>query len=246
MSDPHSLELSILHSPIPDDAWSQAVLSFSYGGLGLGEAKKIVPAAFTASLTMVMSLVVQLLTNSPTDDFILQGESSSKKMLFDVIAQNKAVLPDQLTQSTLRHLLDSLSFVHLLSHSDIRNQVRLNAISASRETSAWFKATPIPSLGLDIPGSEFNIALRIWLIPPSSSLICPCTQFIDQYGDHLLGCSCGPYRISRHNALRDVIYHALKLDNQNVKIEQRVNGDSNTRPGDIYHPDFDNGKQCFF
>ena len=159
-------------------------------------------------------------------------------MLFDVIAQN--------TQSTLRHLLDSLSFDHLLSHSDIRNQVRLNAISASRETSAWFKATPIPSLGLDIPGSEFNIALRIWLIPPSSSLICPCTQFIDQYGDHLLGCSCGPYRIRRHNALRDVIYHALKLDNQNVKIEQRVNGDSNTRPGDIYHPDLDNGKQCFF
>ena len=36
------------------------------------------------------------------------------------------------------------------------------------------------------------------------------------------------------------------MDNQNVKIEQRVNGDSNTRPGDIYHPDFDNGKPSFF
>ena len=51
------------------------------------------------------------------------------------------------------------------------------------------------------------------------------------------------YRIRRHNALRN--YHALKLDNQNVKIE-RVNGHSNTRPGDIYHPDFDNGKPSFF
>ena len=95
-------------------------------------------------------------------------------------------------------------------------------------------------------GSEFNIALRICLgiplIPPSSSLICPCTQCIDQYGDHLLGCSCGPYRIRRHDALRDIIYHTLKLDNQNVKIEQRVNGDSNTSPGD---PDFDNGKPPF-
>ena len=40
MSDPHSLELSILHSPIPDDAWSQAVLSFSYGGLGFGRSEK--------------------------------------------------------------------------------------------------------------------------------------------------------------------------------------------------------------
>ena len=156
-----TLAAGIIHSPIPDDAWSQAVLSFSYGGLGLGEATKIAPAAFTASCTIVRSLVVELLPNLPTDDFIFPGESSSKKMLFDVIAQNKAVLPDQLTQSTLRHVLDSLSFDHLLSHSDIRNQVRLNALSASRETSAWLKATPIPSLGLDIPGSEFNIALFI-------------------------------------------------------------------------------------
>ena len=126
-------------------------------------------------------------------------------MVFDFIAQNKAVLPDQLTQPTLHHVLDSLSFGHLLSHSDIRNQVRLNALSASRETSAWLKATPIPSLGLDISG----IALRIWLgiplSPPISSLICPCTQFIDQYGDHLLGCSCGPYSIKMHDALKDVI-----------------------------------------
>ena len=60
---------------------------------------------------MVRSLVVELLPNSPTDDFICPGESSSKKMLFDVMAQNKAVLPDHLTQSTLRHVLDSLSFV---------------------------------------------------------------------------------------------------------------------------------------
>ena len=36
------------------------------------------------------------------------------------------------------------------------------------------------------------------------------------------------------------------MDNLNVKIEQRVNGDLNTRPSDIYHPDFDNGKPSFF
>ena len=77
----------------------------------MGEATKIAPAAFTASCTMVRSLVVELLPNSPTDDFICSAESSSKKMLFDVIAQNKVVLPDQLTQSTLRHVLDFLSFV---------------------------------------------------------------------------------------------------------------------------------------
>ena len=70
----------IIHSPIPDDAWSQAVLSFSYRGLGLREATKTVPAAFTASCTIVRSLVVELLPNLPTGVYF--------------IAQNKAVLPD--------------------------------------------------------------------------------------------------------------------------------------------------------
>ena len=76
--------VGIIHSPIPDDVWSQAVLSYSYGGLGLGEATMIAPAAFTASCTMVRYLVVELLPNLPTDDL---GESFSKKMVFDFIAQ---------------------------------------------------------------------------------------------------------------------------------------------------------------
>ncbi len=77
-------------------------------------------------------------------------------------------------------------------------------------------------------------------------MLCPCSNIIDRYGDHLLGCSHGPYRIRRHDSLRDIVYHALKVDNQNVKIEQSTGGPSNTRPGDVYHPDFDNGKPAFF
>ncbi len=36
------------------------------------------------------------------------------------------------------------------------------------------------------------------------------------------------------------------MDNQNVKIEQSAGGPSYTRPGDVYHPDFDNGKPAVF
>ena len=101
-----------------------------------------------------------------------------------------------------------------------------------------------------MPAAEFLVALKVWLgiplNPLSSPVVCPCSNIIDRYGDHLLGCSHGPYRIRRHNALRDIIYHALKQDNQNVKLEQSAGGSSNTRPGDVYHPDFDNGKPSFF
>ena len=36
------------------------------------------------------------------------------------------------------------------------------------------------------------------------------------------------------------------MDNQNAKLEQQASGNSNTVPGDIYHPDFDNGKPALF
>ena len=46
--------------------------------------------------------------------------------------------------------------------------------------------------------------------------------------------------------MRDILYHHLKQDNQNVRVEQRVSGDTNHRPGDIHHPDFCNGRPTFF
>ena len=68
---------------------------------------------------------------------------------------------------------------------------------------------------------------------------------IDSHGDHLLGCGQGPLRIKRHNALRDIIWQALLLDNSLTTREQRCD-DSLSRPGDIVHPDFLLGKAAFF
>ena len=58
----------------------------------------------------------------------------------------------------------------------------------------------------------------------------------------------GPLRIRRHDALRDVVWHALLQDNTTVCREQRITGYCHDRPRDIYmyHPDFSNGKPSFF
>ena len=97
---------------------------------------------------------------------------------------------------------------------------------------------------------EFVIAVRLWLgikLFPSSpqSVRCPCGQVIDCYGDHLLGCGQGPLRIKRHDSIRDIIWQSLILDNPQTSKEQRCDS-SNSRPGDILHPDFILGKPAFF
>ena len=79
--------------------------------------------------------------------------------------------------------------------------------------------------------------------PPSR---CACNNVIGPYGDHLVGCGHGPLRIARHNALRDVIWHAPLQDDSNTQREQRISGESQERPGDVSHPSFVDGRPTFF
>ena len=125
----------------------------------------------------------------------------------------------QNSQTDLQAILDDSLFKQLVSSSTIRDQARLRALSHSSGTSSgWLKALPQPALGLAIPPHDFTIALRLWLgIPLFPSLpLCTCLSVIDQFGDHLLGCSHGPLRIQRHNALVSVVHHALLQDHPGV------------------------------
>ena len=49
---------------------------------------------------------------------------------------------------------------------------------------------------------------------PSSSVLYSCGQHIDTFGDHRLGCGFGPERTRRHNALAEVIFQALLVENR--------------------------------
>ena len=46
--------------------------------------------------------------------------------------------------------------------------------------------------------------------------------------------------------LRQVLYHALLNDHPGVRIEQRCASDRQLRPGDFFHPSFQNGKPGYF
>ena len=66
------------------------------------------------------------------------------------------------------------------------------------------------------------------------------------YRYHLLGCSHGPMRIRRHDALVNILHHALLQDRPGVLKEQRASFDDSSCPGDIFHPDYQLGRPAYF
>ena len=50
----------------------------------------------------------------------------------------------------------------------------------------------------------------------------------------------------RHDALCDVLFHALLVDNGNCREEQCCNTNTCTRLGDIFHSDFEQGCVTYF
>ena len=59
--------------------------------------------------------------------------------------------------------------------------------------------------------------LGIKMFPsPPASVLCSCGQHIDTFGDHLLGCGFGPEHTRRHNALAEVIFQDLLVENRDV------------------------------
>ena len=232
----------IVRHSLPDDAWAQATLPFSMGGLGLSEASQIADAAFVSSC--IQSKPISDDIGAAPDLF--QGEREARERLGSVLS-NFADKP--LSQPKLITEINTAKFSKLVNNCDIRNKARLLALSSSF-SSAWLKAVPTPSLGLAIPGPEFLVALHQYLglpiLTPTSNVRCACSSIVDLFGDHWLGCGVGPHRTGRHNALRDVIFSALQQDCPTVRKEQLIGGDTLSRPGDIYHPSFCYGKPTFF
>ena len=73
-----------------------------------------------------------------------------------------------------------------------------------------------------------------------------CGQYIDCFGDHLIGCGHCPCAYDVDDALCNIIYHALLEGNSEVRREQRISGESTTRPGDVFHPGFCNGSATWY
>ena len=112
----------------------------------------------------------------------------------------------------LSHSINEASFQHLSSAPSTRLQA-LVLSSALPHAGDWLNVVPTPSLGLHLQDSKFRLCLRYWLGVPmhSNPFPCPeCRGTADIMGDHQVGCGVNGDRISRHNAIRDVLFIAAQ------------------------------------
>ena len=237
----------IIQCSLPNDSWCQATLPFRLGGLGLHSSfsSAAAAAAFLGSCNSVHLLASHLLSQD-FHDLVFPNEEHAVAT-FERFTSDTFIL--SATQQDLQALLDQNQYDQLFSSFNIRNCARLTALSHSSGTSSgWLKAIPQVSLALAIPGAEFVVGLHLWLRIPLFPLfpLCVCLTSIDQFGDHLLECSHGPMRIHRHDALVGIVCHALSQSHSGVLKEQRVSYEDNSRPGDVYHPDFQYGRPAYF
>ena len=65
---------------------------------------------------------------------------------------------------------------------------------------------------------------------PTTLLRCICCQVIDHFGNHLLGCSYDSTLLKRHNALCDIMWHALLSDNKFCRKEQNCSANHRSHP----------------
>ena len=120
---------------------------------------------------------------------------------------------------------------------------------AAGHAGAWLLAMPMPTMGLAIPPREFRVLLRHTLGLPiySAPRTCPscnCAR-LDIWGCHSLICGSGGDRISRHNAVRDALYHIAAAAAFCPVLETGHSiPDSQRRPGDITVPNWSRGRQA--
>ena len=241
----------VVRTSFSDLTWQQATLPLRMDGLGIRRASDMKYAAYLGNCSANKELVCRLLGFNFDNDFMLVGEEMAQQTFINLFTSSSSFPFTSTSQIVMQSTIDDRIYSDFNSQYSIRDGARLLAVlDTSGFACAWLQALPSPKLGLTLPPAEFVVALRLWLgipvLPEEDPTLCSYHQLIDCFGDHLIGCSHGPLRIRRHNALCDIIYYALLEDSAHVRREQGVSGESASRPGDVFHPDFHNGRSTYF
>ena len=185
-----------------NNAWKQAQLSLSRGGLGLRRLSENSSACYIASLSMagMCSETNQHLLNAI--DKFNEHVSNEDTVTLETIRETSC------RQKMLSNKLEDSLFAQLFSKSSLPDRARLLSVS-SPHAAAWLSTAPSPGLNLQLEPSEFQAALQWWLgvsISGSQGATCPhCpAHSLDPLGHHALTCKHGGDVVIRHNRLQDV------------------------------------------
>ena len=214
-----------------DEAWLQAQLSLSRGGLGL---RSLAAAAYMYIASLCSSDFSSLSSLHLTSAI---GKFNSSVSPSDVVSvESLAQRPP--IQKALSAKIDDFQFNQLFNSSSLADRARLLSIS-SPHASSWLSVVPSKGLGLHLNPDQFQVAIKWWLGLDTSGgslcSLCPDTV-LDPLGHHASTCKRGGDAVFRHNRLRDVVAESCRLAHLSVKVEagnSLTPDHSHTRPADV-------------
>ena len=228
-----------------DEAWLQAQLSLSRGGLGLRSLSSHAAAAYIASLcSSDFSSLSSLHLTSAIGKFN-SSVSPSNVVSVESLAQRPPI------QKALSAKIDDFQFNQLFNSSSLADRARLLSIS-SPHASSWLSVVPSEGLGLHLNPDQFQVAIKWWLGLDTSGgslcSLCPDTV-LDPLGHHASTCKRGGDAVFRHNRLRVVVAESCRLAHLSVKVEAGNNltpDHSHTRPADVLVQNWSRGRPAAF
>ena len=174
--------------PTPE-AYDQASVSTTIGGLGIRRIADHAKGAFTASWHEAQSITHETWSNTFSESDCSDVHQSQQK----ASAETDAKIMSRLKEA-----------------ANPRDAQRLSRLD-SPHANAWLSARPSCLDGKDtiLSPKIFRVAVARLLGQPvfSTSAPCPlCKQTMDLFGDHSLCCKKSGDRITRHNNLRNLVF----------------------------------------
>jgi len=214
-------------------------------GVGLLSAVSSASAAYLSSRLATSTLVNRLLSRSVPNHLLddVHFEAAYKAYTNQCEACSVPHLLELVTSraETQKELVARVHKQVLLNMDKGDTRTRLFreqlAVPGSKD---WLKCAPAPGMHTHIADRDFRHWFRFWCRIPlfNPGDLCPrsgCRHILDQYGDHLLGCTHGiskgnaPIRW-RHDALTRLLYTDLLKAKRRPLLERRDPDTGKSRP----------------
>ena len=199
---------SIANVQLDGEAWRQATLPVSLGGLGIRMTADLALPAHMASLAA--SAPMAKLIHRPAEVHLIKIAQD----LCTEWQQLTGLTPPQVDRRHLqrdwdragaRHIADKL----LEDCTSNAGRARLRA-AAQPHSGAWLSALPVASVGTLIQPDTLRIAVALRVgAPVCAPHRCRCGAQIDDSGLHALSCTRSAGRHPRHAAINNIIKRSL-------------------------------------
>jgi hypothetical protein len=206
----------LLNVSLDDNAWLQATLPVSLGGIGFRSVESLAFPAYLSSSASTSDLVSSLLAEYPTTPDpkraqALASWSAATGLTEEPISKEQRMwdLPILNTQSTV------------LVESIVTPESKARILAAQRkESGAWLTALPSANLGNLLDKASLRIAFCLRLgIPMCHPHTCVCGSPVDKFGNHGLSCRMLAGTIPRHTELNAILKRALASAHVNSILE---------------------------